>query len=503
MEQDSHHESAPSLTGLLLPLLILAITIGTLAPFSPARDWGEAASSFTRGLKPSWHEVALFPLLERLATFLPLGLLIQWRLARWRVPYSLAYACLAVSLIVWILEFGQGFAPTRHPRLSDAVTGTAAGLLGAWLAGRLHPAHVRLREFYHRHWRITLGSLVLLGEAALIAAAVLAHRAVDFKGWDDTYPLLVANELTEDRPWRGGIRGLAIYPRELPAAEVAKLSQMPLDSASLATRADLGAIALYAFDNVGGGSIAQRIESEPPLDLVLPEPGPSTWMPDDRSIAITGPILIQSEGGAGTICRTIRAAGEFTVEVEVAISDTAQRGPARIVSISASPVQRNFTVGQHLGDIEFRVRTPRTGPNGTRVRCRTSGHPLTPGWHHIVASCGQGVLRIYVDGQEARAPLHLRWPAVMLFRTGVSAGGLLTATILFFPLGYLACPLFRAKRAGWAMLLALCTAGLLPLLVSWAVTASWDRDQDWRFLATAALACVAGAGMARWKRRAP
>ena len=41
-----------------------------------------------------------------------------------------------------------------------------------------------------------------------------------FSNWDERMPLLLANELTEDRPWLGVLRLAAIYSRALTAAEV-------------------------------------------------------------------------------------------------------------------------------------------------------------------------------------------------------------------------------------------------------------------------------------------
>lgn len=43
-----------------------------------------------------------------------------------------------------------------------------------------------------------------------------------FENWDLTYPLMVGNELTEERPWRGTIYLLAVYCRALSAGEIQK-----------------------------------------------------------------------------------------------------------------------------------------------------------------------------------------------------------------------------------------------------------------------------------------
>ena len=50
--------------------------------------------------------------------------------------------------------------------------------------------------------------------------------------------------------------------------------------------------------------------------------------------------------------------------------NTAQTGPARIVSLSADTGAQNFTLGQEGSDIEFRLRTPVSGRNGIPLAVR-------------------------------------------------------------------------------------------------------------------------------------
>ena len=58
-------------------------------------------------------------------------------------------------------------------------------------------------------------------------------------------------------------------------------------------------------------------------------------------------------------------ASQFTVMATVATNKTVQYGPARIISLSADPGHRNFTLGQEDDNLIFRIRTPFTGNNGT------------------------------------------------------------------------------------------------------------------------------------------
>jgi hypothetical protein len=44
----------------------------------------------------------------------------------------------------------------------------------------------------------------------------------DVSGWSRDYPLVVGNEVTRDRPFRGDVYLVAVYDRALPAREVAQ-----------------------------------------------------------------------------------------------------------------------------------------------------------------------------------------------------------------------------------------------------------------------------------------
>jgi len=54
----------------------------------------------------------------------------------------------------------------------------------------------------------------------------------------------------------------------------------------------------------------------------------------------------------------------ITIEVWIKPANTTQAGPARIVTVSKDPGQRNFTLGQKGSAYEVRLRTTSTSPNG-------------------------------------------------------------------------------------------------------------------------------------------
>lgn len=111
----------------------------------------------------------------------------------------------------------------------------------------------------------------------------------------------------------------------------------------------------------------------------------------------TGGRLLQDRLAGGTA---------LTVAAVVSVHGTGQTGPARLVSLSEDPWDRNFTLGQERDAPAFRVRTPATGANGIVPGLRPAGG-LRDGARQIVVATYDGTrVRLFVDGRPvADAPL--------------------------------------------------------------------------------------------------
>jgi len=112
-----------------------------------------------------------------------------------------------------------------------------------------------------------------------------------------------------------------------------------------------------------------------------------------------GGKLLSLEAGRALAAR-IKAARAFSVEALVRPADTRHRGPARIVSLSYDGLKRNFTLGQEGASWSIRLRTSRTGANGTNPQVSVSG--LTTKMTHVVVTFDGKVERIYLDGRQVQ-----------------------------------------------------------------------------------------------------
>ena len=119
----------------------------------------------------------------------------------------------------------------------------------------------------------------------------------------------------------------------------------------------------------------------------------------DGALAVTGGAFL-IDGANGPLLSQCRASGELTLEVGLRADTLRQGGPARIVSFSADPYRRNFTLGQQDDRLLLRLRTPQTGENGMKPET-TLCKVREAAEHHVVVTYRDGELVCYLDGQVA------------------------------------------------------------------------------------------------------
>jgi hypothetical protein len=194
--------------------------------------------------------------------------------------------------------------------------------------------------------------LAVLGIGVLLAAWDTSGRLPSLSNWNPGFPIQFGNEATLDRPWKGEILQLALYPS------------------------------------------AARPDSDPTSNKLI------------GSISGLGPLVL--EGGPGirlpsaasqSFADAVARSNSFRVVGRVATASLAQEGPARIVSFSSDPYTRNFDVGQEGRRIVFRVRTSFGGSDGELFRAITPPM-LESGRTTVIDTSFDGlVARIRIDGR--------------------------------------------------------------------------------------------------------
>ncbi len=322
----------------LLPLAVAAILIATAVPVEvqPALWWdgGFDASDF----------------LSNLLLYAPLGVALHRR-QLWAVGVAAA----ALSIVAEVLQM---WSFDRFSSPFDVIANTLGAMLGA-------SAWARIAKGRDTGVHLAVNGLLLTCAltCALIVLVIwqLPVRSAAISGWDRGFSLLLGNESTNDRPWRGAISSLAIVRGALSPVEVRAIGNRSIDPHALREHE-----ALYESSQalvLDGGS-AERL----PQAL------------------------------AGRIVDAITADGAFSIIARIRPADLAQQGPARIISFSGGTLQRNFDLGQEEDRIVFRVRTPVSGVNGEDFRAETRALLQGDNETLIVASYDGGISRIFVNG---------------------------------------------------------------------------------------------------------
>ena len=321
----------------LLILWALFILLATFAPFDFTRS---VAHSFSLYQDDSHLRDPIHFALN-LALFVPLGGLLHHELRRISKMQSLvivtAVMCLAVSLGI---EFVQRYLPSRDSSLIDVIANTGGAVIGtltdrAW-SGSLQTWIDRIRA--RPSPALLTAALSVFLAVTMLTSGVLQART-RLSNWSSEYPLLLGNERTGDRPWRGRVLALAITDAATPLASIRRFSAgatVALPGSPVAT-----------FDFSGDPPYEDKAGNVPEVFWTA---APSTGRP-----------WLQSDEPAALLAQRLRATNGFTLRIRCATDDANQDGPARIVSNSFSPLLRNFTLGQQGADLVFRLRTPLTG----------------------------------------------------------------------------------------------------------------------------------------------
>lgn len=157
-------------------------------------------------------------------------------------------------------------------------------------------------------------------------------------------------------------------------------------------------IAFYTFESDYDGVVHDRSESGEPLNLRIDKPQ-NTLVRNGKTF-VSSSVLMASDGPATRVTSALRKSNELTVEIWMTPFDLKQSGPARIVSLSGDPSQRNFTLGQDKGRLEIRLRTSSTDSNGQPSTLGPENTLTTKLAHVVFTRAADGAVSLYQDGKK-------------------------------------------------------------------------------------------------------
>ncbi len=381
-------------------VLMSIITLISLYPFQFVTLWDTYLVALGIGLTAEFSD-PVWNILERLFTFGPLGFVLNMKLMQKKFNRHYFLSISSIIVFAVLVECLQAGVIGRHARLLDAVFAILCGALGVTVAAIVY----KNRNYLFQVSRFAIIAINVLLIWILTAAGLGAH----LNNWDCEYPLVLANEATEDRPWLGKLHGVAIYTNELTMDQLRLLERTAFTPQGEILRQSMGAVAWVTADVQGSLPTLQYRNPDKSTESV------SLKLLADQ-LDITKAITISSLEIGQKVCRDIVQHQAFTIEVMASNFDFSLRGPARIISNSINQNFRNFTVGQQNGDIVFRVRSIRNGVNGANLSVETQGNALRSGENHIVATYNHGSASIILNGKK----VSIDYNKIFLFSGGVS-----------------------------------------------------------------------------------
>ena len=229
----------------------------------------------------------------------------------------------------------------------------------------------------------------------------------EVSNWNTSFQLALANELTGDRPWEGTFHLVAVYSRSLSPQEVRQNFEAgpdfqgpPRELAQTSVRARSGLLALYDFQEDSGPMVKDRSGTGEPLDLKIENP--NAIRRSAGRLEVRGKAVIRSEKPASKLADAVRRSKEITLEAWITPAKTNLTGPARILTLSRDPNQRNFTLGQEGDKFDVRFRTTKTGINGV-PSLTADPKSLAARLTHVVYTRDRtGKARLYLDGKSRK-----------------------------------------------------------------------------------------------------
>lgn len=394
-----------------ITLSLFLIAASTLFPYD--FFFKEMAEKFGDRFRVAWVEKASDSrdVLANILLFLPLGFGLTYLTHRENRGRQLKLLVILIlgSCLSFTVECLQIFLPTRFTSLTDVLAntiGTSLGFLLFYLRGPKILTYISvLLRSTKRLLNVRILTTTFFGYMVMTFLVTISlQRETSLINWDDTFPLLVGNEQTGNRPWRGHVYQLQIASRALSAKEVTQaFSEKGLF-------ASIEGPLLCSYQLTDGERYHDQSARLPELvwkgDVAKSQNSQGAYLG-------TGPWL-ETSLPAAVLTQEIREANQFTLSANVATADTTQTGPARIVSLSRDPDHRNFTLGQEGSHLVFRLRTPLTGENGMQPELIAPNVFATSDLRHVVITYDGSLLRLFVDGVRHSRSLELI-PGVTLF----------------------------------------------------------------------------------------
>lgn len=386
---------------------------------------------------------------------------------------------LAGFTLTFAVEFLQLFLPNRTSTVSDMLSNMLGTIIG-FLAFKFWENRTLV---WAKNKPVLLNTKILLVSfslylTTLCLSAYLIKGGFQLNGWQPNYYLVLGNEKTQDRPWMGIIKNLAVFDCALSADEIGNLF-MDNDKPMLQEN-------LVAYYPLTDGFSLSDVTGN--LSNLHWKGVPQNLTENSVSYQLDGKHWLESESPVTFLNQSLINSSEFTLSLIVGSRDASQYGPARILSIGADPFQQNLIIGQEGVDLVIRIRTPLTGNSGTVPEWKIADFFANSNLNHLVIRYDGISVQVFANNGQNVSKINVV-PGAILYVLFFSPNAvyvdsltakLLAITFYFFtlmPLSILLAILVaKTIRRSHKLLLLVIGTIIPPLLLETIFSASSDID---------------------------
>jgi hypothetical protein len=252
--------------------------------------------------------------------------------------FTIIFISAGLSLTVEILQM---FLPSRSPTPADLINNTIGGIVGmiCFYIWNSQSFISILSSVENSKIKNSLKKIILLFLGYILLSFLILipwQNTINLSNWNLSYPLLLGNEATGNKPWRGYISEVHIADKAILEKDILGL----FNNKSHLNNIENYLIGSYQFNDQK--SYQDRIGN-------LPEflsQGQLPNIEDKKGVALSSSYWLKTETPVKLLSKRIRKTSEFTIITNLATADITQTGPGRIISLSSDILHRNFTLGQ-------------------------------------------------------------------------------------------------------------------------------------------------------------
>ncbi|ELS01431.1 glycopeptide antibiotics resistance protein [Xenococcus sp. PCC 7305] len=411
-----------------------------------------------------------------LVLFMPFG----WGLAtlfstkRFNLTKTILLTLIVSFSFSTTIEILQIFLLLRRTTPTDVVNNSLSGVLGGvfflLVRNRLKGCYFSFSK------KLFLKIFLIVWLIYLISigwALISLKDATKLSNWEPQFPLMIGNEQTGNRPWKGEMSYFYLSDRFLPQSIIEKFltadNQPQLLQDYLLGYYSFEEPKLQYFDQLG--NLPSLIWQEKNIKKITKSASSSIVLDENN--------WLQTEIPPKQLTKKVQNNSQFTIVTKIKSNDKKQQGAARIFSLSENIYQRNLSLEQLGSDLKLRLRTTLTGNNGRNPELILRNFFDDLAFHQIAIAYNAQQLKIYLDSVENIYTLKLNSEAAFFWSILYFMGSktpiymdkskfynFLYHNLLFMPFGFLlALILIMSPKKKMSFLLIFLLGTILPSLI--------------------------------------